>query len=86
MSCIANFYLDGVKYSLEDYDMDAKSTQRLLQKVINAAKGKMEQQNTPAPAADLNNNLDHSDILNQLNEQNRESLSEQDDEEMLKGL
>ena len=86
MSCIANFYLDGVKYSLEDYDMNAKTTQRLLQKVINAAKGKMEQQSSLETASDLNKSLDHSDILNQLNEQNRETLSEQDDEEMLKGL
>ena len=80
MSCIANFYLDGVKYSLQDYDMDTKSTKRLLQKVIGAAKGKIEQEITSGET------LDHNDILNRLNSQTRQQLNEQDDEEMLKDL
>ena len=98
MSCIANFYLDGVRYSLEDYDMNTHTTQKLLQKVLSSAKSNMEKAASIAPNenqgfkgtekdelahADI---MDHNDMLRQLNLKTGQQLSEHDDEEMLKDL
>lgn len=85
MSCIANFYLDGVKYSLEDYDMNTKSAKRLLQKVIDAAKSQVNNE-TREQGIIADEAPDHNDILNQLNRQTGQPLREQDDEDMLKEL
>lgn len=84
MSCIANFYLDGVKYSLEDYDVSTQTTKRLLQKVIASANSRQQ------PDTSSNHTFDHGDMLKELENpvdyNERQPLNECDDEEMLKDL
>jgi hypothetical protein len=77
MSCIANFYLDGIKYSLEDYDMDKTTTKMMLKRVISAAE---------KPVKEEVAQCDHNDLLKQLNCQPHQVLCEEDDEELLNSL
>ena len=89
MSCIANFYLDGIKYSLEDFDMNDSTTQSLLKKVIATAKLSVEEK---AMQNDIFNS-DRIDLFSDeglgtinLEMKDQEVLTEADDEALLNSL
>lgn len=97
MSCIANFYLDGIKYSLEDFDMSNRTTQNLLKKVIASAKLSVEEsarlsinkkaQLNSVPYSDpvdlfSDGSLGHFDFETE----EQETLTEADDEALLSSL
>lgn len=77
MSCLATFNLNGIKYSVEDDDINQTTTTMLLTKVLDKHKVAM--------SADIQTK-DHNDWLNQLDEEVKQPLKEDDDEALLSSL
>lgn len=89
MSCIANFYLDGIKYSLEDFDMNNSTIQNLLKRVIISAKLSSEEKANQS-------NLCYSERIDLFGDESpgnidlengeQETLNDTDDETLLNSL